>query len=170
MNLQSRPWQLGCNIGIAVAVALLAAACGYDNRGEPRAPAEELSAPNLGDVHVYCVESQNVRVTACSVDLAAGAGHSPAELQRWWLRAAHALHAAGTFHYMDGDWRFEGVFIEARDNDGAKVDYGWGCRGDERHANADVVKLMVDRVPGGPSGIGSLAAAQAKGCTIARVP
>jgi hypothetical protein len=157
-------------LALACGVALLATGCGYDNPGEPRTPAEEQSAPNLGDVHVYCVESEHVVVTVCDVDLAADAGHSQAELRNWWLRAGKALHAAGTFTYKDGDWRFGSVFVEAPDFDGDMVTYGWRCRGDARHTRGYAVKLMIERMPGGPRGIGSMAAAHSRGCTFARLP
>jgi hypothetical protein len=152
-------------VALALGVALLATACGYDNPGEPRTPAEELSAPNLGKVHVYCVEDEHVVVTVCSVDLAAKGKPSRLALRNWWLRAARSLHRAGRFTYKDADWRFDSVFVED-----ATFDYGWRCPGDARHTKGYVVGLMVDRVPGGPHGIETLAAANKRGCTFARMP
>jgi hypothetical protein len=161
------PLRTSC--GLALGVALLTAGCGYDNPGEPRTPAEELSAPNLGDVHVYCVEGKNP-VTACTVDLAADRGHSHAELRAWWLRAARALRKAGTFHYKDGDWRFAEVFVEEPGKADDGITYGWRCPGDEKRSQGYVWKLMVDRMPGGTKGIQTLAAAQRRGCTFAPSP
>jgi hypothetical protein len=170
MNLQSRPGPAAWSIAGALALGLITAACGYDNPGEPRKPAEELSAPNLGAVHVYCVEREHVSVTPCQVDLAAQAGNSSVELRDWWLRAARALHAAGTFHYKDGDWSFGEIFVEAKSASGEHVRYGWRCRGDERHTLGYVVKLMGEREPGATRGIGTLAAAAKHGCKFAREP
>jgi hypothetical protein len=163
--------RLSACIGIALGVAALATGCGRDNWGEPRGPAKELSAPNLGDVHVYCVETRDVRVTPCTVDLAADAGHSRAELQRWWLRAARALRKAGTFHYKDRDWRFSEVFVDEPSFDGKlEVDYGWKCEIDRGHSPLYVARLMDDRNPGAPHGIRTLAAARKRGCNFAPYP
>ena len=75
---------------------LLLAGCGVDNPGEPRGEAEQIAAPNLGDVHVYCVESEHVAITPCSVRLDVRGRHSPVEIRDWWLRASHDLVTAGT--------------------------------------------------------------------------
>jgi hypothetical protein len=161
-----------CTLALACTAALAATACGYDNPGEPRTPAEQLSAPNLGDVHVYCVERDAVVVTICSVTLAPDADHSPVQLRGWWLRAARRLHAAGRFDYKDGVWRFGSVFIEGRAHraDGNPVDYGWRCPEDLGHSEDAVSQAMTDRNPGGPHGIATLAAAEARGCTFTLLP
>jgi hypothetical protein len=164
--------QSRANVAVAFGVVLLVAGCGYDNPGEPRTPAEELSAPNLGDVHVYCVEREAVLVTPCSVTLAADTGHSRTELRTWWLRAAKALHKAGTFSYKDDAWRFDAVFIDGAEHraDGNSVTYGWSCPGDDGHTEGYVWRLMRDRNPGAVHEIPTRAAAQERGCTFALYP
>jgi hypothetical protein len=159
-------------LALTIAVALLASACGYDNPGEPRTPAEKLAAPNLGDVHVYCVEREYVVVTVCEVALAADAGHSPAELRGWWLRAARALHRAREFAYKDGVWRFGSVFIDGTTHraDGNRRGYGWRCPEDRGHSEDYVSQAMTRRNPGGRDAITTLAAAQKRGCTFALEP
>lgn len=155
---------------MALGVALLAIGCGRDNPGEPRTPAEELSAPNLGGVHVYCVELDAVLVTPCTVDLEADAGHSQTELRNWWLRAAKALRTAGTFNYKGAEWRFEEVFVDEPVSGGGRMDYGWSCRGDEQRSPERVWELMLRRNPGVAKGIKTLAAAHKRGCSFAPAP
>jgi hypothetical protein len=157
------------NIVIACGVVLFAAACGYDNPGEPRTPAEQLSAPNLGDVHVYCVEQENVTVTECSVTLAGKGAPTPDALRDWWLRAARSLHRAGTFSYKDAEWRFGEVFVQ-RPKPGGHVTYGWRCPVDARHTRKFVAKLMDERGPGGEHAIDTLAEARKVGCSFGPYP
>jgi hypothetical protein len=164
--------RLWASLAITVGVAFLAAGCGRDNPGEPRSPAEELSAPNLGGVHVYCVERDEVLITPCSVALEADPGHSPAELRNWWLHAGRALHKAGTFAHEGALWRFGKVFVygSAHRADGGRVHYGWRCPGDHGHTELYVAKKMNERNPGGKHAIATDSAAQKRGCTFALYP
>jgi len=120
-------------------------------------------------VHVYCVETE-VRVTPCDVYLDADAGHSRAELRRWWLRAARALHDAGTFHHEGRDWRFADVLVAEPSSLGGLITYGWRCPGDQGHSPERVWGSMLDRMPGRAHGIATLAAAHKRGCTFAASP
>jgi hypothetical protein len=148
---------------LALASGLLAAGCGPNNPGEPRTPAERLSAPNLGSVSVYCVERDDVPVTTCSVGLDADRGHSRAELRDWWLRAARALRGAGAFDFQDGTWRF-GLVDITEPTSRHHRSLGWRCRGDDEVSPRQTAVRMDARNPGDANGIKTLAAARRAGC------
>lgn len=154
---------------VALGLASLATGCGADNPGEPRTPAERLSAPNLGGVHVYCVEQEAVLVTECDVMLEAKGEPTLPELREWWLRAAHALHQAGEFNYKGSRWRFGSVFVYRPASDG-KVRYGWRCPGDRVRTAQVAAKLMLERTPGAPRGYQTLTSARRHGCSFGPYP
>jgi hypothetical protein len=139
------------------------AGCGPDNPGEPRSRAESLAAPNLGSVHVYCVERDDVRVTPCAVILEAEGRHPRAEMRRWWLRAATSLRAAGTFTYRGASWRFDFVDITEPTTHHHRA-LGWRCPGDDLVSAQETAVRMNRRNPGSPVGIHTLADARRAGC------
>jgi hypothetical protein len=150
---------------MALASLLLATGCGQDNPGEPRTTAERLSAPNLGGVHVYCVERDAVPVTTCDVALDAERGHSREQLRDWWLRAARALRGAGTFAYKAGVWRFELVDITEPTSRHHRS-LGWRCPGDDNVSPQETARRMNARNPGYAKGLKSMAEARRAGCAF----
>jgi hypothetical protein len=157
------------SLAMVLGAVLIATGCGADNPGEPRSVAERLSAPNLGSVHVYCVETANVTPTTCSVRLDASGGPTRPELRAWWLRAARALRKAGTFRYNDADWRFNWVVVTRPVAD-AHLGFGWRCESDAGKTPEAVVHGMDSRNPGGRHGIYAVASAQRQGCAFAPFP
>ena len=149
---------------------LLLAGCGVDNPGEPRGEAEQIAAPNLGDVHVYCVESEHVAITPCSVRLDVRGRHSPVEIRDWWLRASHDLVTAGTVSTDRGDWRFDFVVLSTERSPGGGSWLGWRCRSDRGKSARAVASAMQARNPAKPGGIATLAAARARDCVLAAYP
>jgi hypothetical protein len=165
-SLVRRVWIIAM---LMAGLVVLSAGCGQDNPGEPRSPAARLSAPNLGDVHVYCVEQANVTPTTCSVSLDANGSPTRTQLQAWWLRAARALRKAGTFRYEGASWRFDYVTVTRPVAQGHLI-FGWRCASDAGKSPQLINHAMDARTPGYRRGIYTLADARRKQCTFEEYP
>lgn len=125
------------------------------------------SATVDGDVHVYCVEEDQIPVTPCMTSMDVTTRPSRLVLQAWWLHAASALRGADTFTYKGAQWRFSQFDLSELSRDGNQVlVFGWRCPGDKNRIARKLELAFRSRDPVLPKGIHSLGAAQRLGCTF----
>jgi hypothetical protein len=123
------------------------------------------SAAVDGDVHVYCVEEDQVAITPCITSMDVTTRPARVTLRSWWLRAARVLRRAGTFTYKGAQWSFSEFDLTEVSLDGNRVSvFGWRCPSD-KYRTGRKLQLAIDaRDPVRPRGIHSLAAARRRGC------